>query len=880
MNKVYKIKNSFVNMKKVIVFLLVLVLISFVSASFEVGNISHSIDKMYPPNDTIKGWMNISFEDQKANSIFSTNFNDEITLLELIKSNNSLSNYDCTPSDCTPDYTGANSGKTLKEFNLGSDEEKIFGFIITGGTLNNIQDFSFNVTSTATSAFFQQLYIDILNNGQFEWRPHESLNRYKEKDYGCYNSSDIEDQATISSNFEYCGEITIPPSPHLKIGTGITGSGEETFTLSIEGQDGSGDCEATTSSSGDISCIPKKSSGGNFTTAGSEYEVCIMANSDSNYKINYELENACGYSEGGGIARDFEIFVRQGAYDSIGDFILNNTELQDVDSQVDKIEPYIENYLYEKYENDCSNDCIIPIRFFSGMNQDIKISDINIKYAAGGLEKESTKLYNLTTTPGTIDSDFQKLYLDNANFSIDEEFGTHDFTLNFENSTGTFKIFTENISIERIPRILSVSPKTALAAYPTIFTVDVETFDSISNITEYKWDFGDNTSIQTTTQNSVEHTYSEIENYDLTITVTNSEGLSSSKTFTITTETPKEAVNSVLSENLNNLANINQKINSLPSFYQDSIKTSLELSNIENQLSSIQQRNTTAASDQDYVDIMNDLSKISVPSDISESETAQFVPFFSSAENIDLEILKEIGGGDYETGNENSYKNAIVSWSLQNPNVQITYKKYSASYPDYEQGLVRFFEINVNEKTGRQAYLVIPSLENINFQTSIEEQNGYYYAELTEDSEEIIFSTTEDVDFETLPAFVSPSLNSLSVSEGEIEEGFFQKYKWILFSLVIIFIIIAGIVAYLVIGRWYRKKYEDYLFNNKNDLYNIVNYIHNAKKKGVENKEIEKNLRKSKWSSEQINYVMKKYAGKDVGLPGLKKLRQETADEK
>ena len=61
---------------------------------------------------------------------------------------------------------------------------------------------------------------------------------------------------------------------------------------------------------------------------------------------------------------------------------------------------------------------------------------------------------------------------------------------------------------------------------------------------------------------------------------------------------------------------------------------------------------------------------------------------------------------------------------------------------------------------------------------------------------------------------------------------------------------------------------------NLNHVKNANTYITNAKKKGLKNPEIEKNLRNSKWSSEQIRYVMRKYAGKRTGmimLPFMKK---------
>ena len=73
-------------------------------------------------------------------------------------------------------------------------------------------------------------------------------------------------------------------------------------------------------------------------------------------------------------------------------------------------------------------------------------------------------------------------------------------------------------------------------------------------------------------------------------------------------------------------------------------------------------------------------------------------------------------------------------------------------------------------------------------------------------------------------------------------------------------------MAYLVLQEWYKKKYESYLFKNQNDLYNIISYIEISKKRGMENKQIANGLKKSGWNSEQITYVMKKYAGERTGM--------------
>ena len=128
------------------------------------------------------------------------------------------------------------------------------------------------------------------------------------------------------------------------------------------------------------------------------------------------------------------------------------------------------------------------------------------------------------------------------------------------------------------------------------------------------------------------------------------------------------------------------------------------------------------------------------------------------------------------------------------------------------------------------------------------------------------FSTTEDINTANLPAFISPSISRLSIIENETLPEEKKTSKWLIFGLVILALLVIGIIVYIVLQEWYRRKYEKHLFPNRNDLYNMVNYVHNAIKKGLKNSHIEDNLKKVGWSGERIRYVMRKYAGKRTGM--------------
>ena len=63
-------------------------------------------------------------------------------------------------------------------------------------------------------------------------------------------------------------------------------------------------------------------------------------------------------------------------------------------------------------------------------------------------------------------------------------------------------------------------------------------------------------------------------------------------------------------------------------------------------------------------------------------------------------------------------------------------------------------------------------------------------------------------------------------------------------------------------------------------IYNLANYITNSKKRGLDNSQIQENLKKSRWSSEQIRYALRKYSGKRTGMYEIPLRRIEKKDSR
>ena len=232
-----------------------------------------------------------------------------------------------------------------------------------------------------------------------------------------------------------------------------------------------------------------------------------------------------------------------------------------------------------------------------------------------------------------------------------------------------------------------------------------------------------------------------------------------------------------------------------------------------------------------------------------------------------MDILKTVGGGDYDSS-ESKYIDAIFAWNQENIETKITFKELSAKYENFEEPILRTFELKINKKNETyNPYLILRKLDNLEFKENYQEKNesGYVYIDLTGSQTTIAFSTTEDVDFADLPLFISPAISKLSILDEEDEKEE-TLLKLALFILILFFLVIIGFISYIILQTWYKKKYENYLFKNRNELYNLISYIQNSKKRGLENKEIIIKLKKAGWKSEQVTYIIKKYAGKRTGM--------------
>lgn len=419
--------------------------------------------------------------------------------------------------------------------------------------------------------------------------------------------------------------------------------------------------------------------------------------------------------------------------------------------------------------------------------------------------------------------------------------------------------------VETSSIITSITPTVTISAYPTEFRVVI---NSSRNISEYYWDFGDQKN-KTTTTNKVVHTYNSTGQYILKIKITDSNQNEFYKNFNVTVSSPKNAINSSIEKRLNNLNRVQTQIKNFDLFYQSSLNSALNMDFLNSTLNEIQKNYTSTTSEDEYGKIMTRLLGLQIPEKITTSKVADSLSFYLSERDIDLDILTSITGEEYDFDDEDKYANSVLAWNQENIEIKISFKEISATYSDETKPAVSVFEIELTKKADSDnAYFIFYDIEGLKFKDNLlDEKFGYFYTDLSE-SKTIVFSTTEEISFSELPIFISPGINKLSISGYDVDEdeNGEQERKWVFFILIISLLIIIGFVTYIILQEWYKRRYENYLFKNRNNLYNLLTYIDNAKKRGLKNKDILVKLKKVGWNSEQIKYVMRKYVGKRTGM--------------
>lgn len=860
--------------KECLGFVLILVVSGLISASFQVGNLSNSLTEEYPPGGVITGWINISLANEPIGSVFEYD-SKTISIVDLLESqSNSHVYYECNPISCESDYSKSFEANSKSYTDMISGQSEVIGFEIVGKGLT-INSIDFQVESSSGTSCDVPFEIDFFNDKTLIVSSNKSSGVIcaNSKSYGCFDTEKTAEEFNIGST-PYCQKIKLKRAPGFRLGIWVKEqtSGSSQMTMSLyEDSSKVAECAlpGTTSTTGEeIFCDIDY-----LVTKQKDYYVCVSGTGSGVYRIKgYEdSSNKCGFY-GNPLKQEsaaYQIFIETKKYAAIGTLDVSTDSIPE-----NPLNDAIENYITKKYGSlNCENGCIIPMKLTSWQNsQTLTIKNLNLNYdKSTGNAAGIRPFYDLSKTVSTITADFQKIYVDDANFTAPPDIDEFDFDL----TLGGNSVLTEELSVASIPVILGLEPRTAASLFPTEFEVKVA---SSTNITRYKWEFGDNET-KTTTSNKTTHTYGETGNYDFKVTITDSGTRKVSKTFSVVVRSPKEEINKTLEKKKSDLASVKNQIKAFKTLLRNSIDNFLELDMMESALGDVEDDFASASSVIEYTNIISDLSDIVIPEDIKISTSAEDISFFPATSEIDVETLTDITGETYDGSKRRDYRDSIIAWNVDNLETTLDFKEVLIDFGSGNFVTLNVFSMRLKEigEVKDSVYLLVKDIGSLTFSKDYGEtlEGNYYYISIENFPQTFSFSTTADVDFTTLPAFISPKISELALIEVPSQQDEDDNSKWITFLLIFAFVLVGGFVTYVILQEWYRKKYENHLFKNRNNLLNLLTYIENTKRKGLKGGEIVKKLKKAGWNYEQIRYAIRKHAGKRTGMVELIKIKKK-----
>lgn len=867
------------------IIVLIILFLNLVSASFTKGNVTANIDTQYSPGESLKGWINISLQDEPADALL-TAFNKGTSILDFLNKN-SYKDFTCKPTDCKENYISTN-GQETKSFSLGYGEEKIISFLAEG-TISSIGYLEFNVSVDNTQSCINPLEIDVLNDGEAEWKSKkfsDEISCAYMEGRGCFNINENLYQAVIDDEIPYCEKIKLIESNNFSLGAwvkkGSTVWKDGLLKMYLYSLDGSllGSCNLLEPSSngGEISCLINYKN-----NELQEYYVCIKAtNKIEGYETKRESVEPCGFYAFPGEEteyNDYYIFTKSSKFDTIGEFNFNQAEYEKQENSGGLSDYIFQDYIDERYEGNCTKGCGIPLKFTSYGDLDIEISNAKLKYSTGAGPKTTNLIYDAAKETAKINSNFLTLDLSLSNITVPLTRGKYTLSLYL----GSGKILEQDISVGNVAVIDKILPTHVSAAIPTKFIVSAS-----GNVTGYKWDFGDGTKVETTTNNSIYHTYKEIGAYNLKIIAINKAG-EASKTFTIEVKSPEEELNNTLTEKIGQLNKTKKQLESITAWYKEELKKEAALDEIDSKLNDLENQYKTASTADEYVKIMSQLSELEVPYSLQIHKFSW--DFFPAIEQIEPAYLTKIG---LKEDNPEKYKDSIAGWFNEMVEMKVESNVPYLYYPDKQSLLFTTLTLKIKPKKdfSDEVYLIINKrYDEIKFNPNkdykpkaVEDATAIIFSELKKDREEIIdFILPEEIKVNELPVFMSPDFSRLpdiviapcdndGVCEKEAEEtnescpNDCHSTPWKKIITYLLILLFVAFVVYIALQEWYKRYYEGHLFKNKNDLFNLINFVSNAISQGFNKKELFKELKEYGWSGEQIIYAFKKAQGKRTGM--------------
>ncbi|MCK4649899.1 PKD domain-containing protein [Candidatus Pacearchaeota archaeon] len=847
-------------MKRLIVFLLCFSFVPFVFASVEVHN--YSVEDSYSPEEVVKGEINLTIMEEDYDEKIISNYGHEILFGDFLEINGV--NFECNPPDCLKGYRYF--GEDIqKEVEFSFFEEEGVGFVLEGGDIV-LDSLNLSIESDFGKSWGVPLAIEFFEKEK--WKFSQFSDSFAGKEWGCYNPLIGTEGALIGDSF-YCEMIFIADSGSLQVGAKIGGhdSGEVNMVVYPEsGTGASWECSFDPNNESEDGCILFPDAGEIFYKGN--YQVCVGADSLTGYKIYDENEDEnCGFVYGSGVGdskKDYAIFVQVVKY-------ADSNYLDWADFDHEAIIGAANEIIQDKYKGNCSKGCVLPM-ILSGVPQSVGISDVKLIYTDDLEWKSLDKIYNLDVVPASVDfSGILDLSL--LGFVVGE---AGEFIVSLGNET----FFSKNFEILSAPIISSVLPLNPPFGVPISFyaTVDFDENESLM----YEWDFGDGEILKTDSP-TVVYSYGLLGNYTLSLKVDAGGGLISEKDFEIKTVSPEVAITANLAFKKEALSNVERFIAELPIWYGKEISGILDVVNVASDLDRIDKDRNDSVKDEDLKKVAEELFALDSPVLVSVNSFSS--PYLmTDFDDVRIEPIEIIAGGT-SGGNNEDYVNSILIWQNQNTETSYFEKEFVVTYYSRRSAkILQVYDMDVVSKSNEESYFVINMpLNELFFRSDVGARKAgdstvvilgagekkkleFYY----EGSEPTSFFISPKLSSLVLEADIDVSCNYNLVCEPELGENYKNcrsdckpvslAVSYLIFGFLFLLIVYTGLQI------WYKKHYEGYLFKDAAQLYNLLMYVTNARVRGMKDSRIAAVLRSKGWSSERVNYVMKKSRGQRTGM--------------
>lgn len=857
-----KIKEGLILLS--IALLLGVLQISFGYASFSLHN--EKVQREYVGGEQIKGKINISLRNEPFNNMITSNFVGGIKLIDFLLENEleQGEQFNCTSEDCGMVYGIKNS---ITSASVENGKDLLIGFKIKDEDVV-IKSLDFNINSDLGSSCTQSFKIFVFadNETPLMNNNYVSGGLCGTKNFGCFqnNLETSNYQEAIVTQEPYCEKISLEPAPACMVGAEINAVGNTSsliFDFYNNETEHLKSCSVTNIKTGlsSVSCVINQS-----VLERGEYYICVYSNANKNeYKIRSEREeNICGGAGVGRANRDYEIFAQPLLYSALKNFsaakAFRDIYKMDLGERAD-------SYIAEKYGRDCSNDegCVIPF-LIRGVSQNLVFENISIFYEGSGAFFTGRELYKLEEKPSLISTNMPvELDLKYANLSIPVSSKEQYLQI----LLGENQLFSRAIKINITPGFdFDVSPKVAVVGIETTFVLRVN-----QNLTSVQWDFGDGTK-KTTQTKEVAYRFTNASEVELKVTVTNTKGISITKTFLITAENPKEGAKILLNQTKTKFDNLQRSINSLEPSIKEMVKNEVNITEIQNDLKKIEEDYNNASSDEEYTEVIRELLSLEIAKEI-RAEDSLTLPLSVGLINMDIDYIEIVANKSFESSKKEKLKEAVVHWNNNVVSGKASLKKVSVvkEEPETLFSILNLSIYPVREFVSR-TYLILdyPYEDIISPPNDIKPlEKGALSGVYTEvqGKKEINLIIKDDIEIEDVGFYLAPSelsvFGSEYVTEGPIEKPKLPTKRLLLYILLLIF---GFLVVYIILQEWYKRNYEKSLFKNPDELYNLIHFIYNSRKMGIGEDETKNKLLKTGWSREQISYATKKLDGKRTGM--------------